>query len=68
VYQAKKSSREPGLTSTVKPCPDNVGTYQFPERAKSALVGRAFVVEQVWLLVSRVNGMVPERPEPSVKV
>ena len=68
VYQAAKIVPEVGLTSTVKPWPEVAGSNQFPERAKSALVGRALDVEQVTFCVSRVNGMVPVRPVPSVKL
>ena len=56
-----------GLYSTVNPCPLVAGSYQFPENAKSALDGRALVVEHVTFWVMRVSGMVPVRPEPSVK-
>ena len=55
VYQAKYSTGAFGLTSTMKPCPDVDGLYQLPESAKSALVGRAVVVEHVTLGVSRVS-------------
>ena len=68
VYQAAKNAPEFGLTSTVNPCPDVAGSYQFPDRAKSALVGCGVVVEQVTFCVRRVNGIVPVRPVPSVKV
>ena len=68
VYQAKKSAFEFGLTSTVIPYPEVAGSYQFPEKPKSAFVGRALVVEHVTFCVRRVNGMLPVRPEPSVKL
>src|SRR5271169_949342 len=68
VYQAANSAPESGLTSTVKPWPDVVGSYQFPEWAKSVLVGNGVVVAQVTFCVRRVNGMFPVRPEPSVKL
>ena len=68
VYQAANTVLETGLTSTVSPWPDVAGAYQFPDRAKSAFVGRELVVEQVTFCVSRVNGMVPVRPVPSVKL
>ena len=51
------------------PCPDVAApAYQLPERAKSALVDTAVVTEQVTFGSRRVNGTVPVRPEPSVKV
>ena len=69
VYQAAKNAPEFGLTSTVNPWPDVAApSYQFPERAKSALVGYGVVVEQVTFCVRRVNGIVPVRPVPSVNV
>ena len=40
MYQAKKSVRAAGLSSTNKPCPDVAGAYQFPESAKSEFVVR----------------------------
>ena len=66
VYQAKNKMLETGLTSIVNPCPLVAASYQFPERAKSAFVGRMLVSEQVSFWVRRVSGIIPERPEPSV--
>jgi len=68
VYQAAKSALEIGLTSTVNPWPPIAGANQFPESAKSALVGYAGADEQVTFCVRRVNGIFPMRPVPSVKV
>ena len=39
MYQSANSAPESGLTSTVNPCPAVVASNQFPDRAKSALVG-----------------------------
>ena len=64
----RKRVLELGLTSTVKPCPEVAGSYQLPERAKSALVGCGVAAEQVTFCVRRVSGMIPVRPVPSVKM
>jgi hypothetical protein len=68
VYQATKTAAELGFTSTVKPWPEVAAVNQFPEKPKSAFVGRALVVEHVSFCNRRVNGMVPVRPDPSVNV
>jgi hypothetical protein len=68
VYQAKNIADDTGLTSTVNPWPFVAASYQLPESAKSAFVGRALVVEHVTLRVMRVNGIEPARPDPSVKL
>ena len=68
VYHAKNSVLELGLTSTVMPCPEVAGSYQFPDSAKSALVDDVPLVAHVWFCVRRVSGMFPDRPEPSLKL
>jgi hypothetical protein len=69
VNQDRKNALEFGATSAVNPCPAVAApAYQLPESAKSALVGYAFVTEQVTLGKRRVNGIAPARPDPSVKM
>ena len=55
-----------GFNSTINPCPDVAALYQLPDSAKSALLGRAVVAEQVTLGVRRTIGMMPFRPLPSL--
>src|SRR5690349_21959382 len=48
----------------MKPCPDVAGSYQLPLSPKSAL--SPAVDPHSMFVVSRVSGIVPERPLPSV--
>src|ERR1700674_1709222 len=51
-----------------KPCPDFVGSKQFPDKPKSLLALVLAACAQLILGVRRVSGTVPLRPEPSERV